>query len=197
MDNKTLEEEITSLQNKAKKGPLSLAEILQSLPEKRSSLLLIILALPFCQPLQIPGLSTPFGLVIALIGWQMIFRKPIWLPSCILKKKIASSTLEKVLQASLRFTAKIKHWIHPRLSFACTYPYRQTVNGLLIFTLGLLLALPLPIPLSNLMAAWAILCLALGLLQNDGLFVLIGYAIFFLAAIFFACILLFFIFIAS
>ena len=50
-------------------------------------------------------------------------------------------------------------------------------NGLLIMLAALLLMLPLgAIPFTNAMPAWAILLLAIGMLQRDGLFVALGYA---------------------
>jgi hypothetical protein len=40
------------------------------------------------------------------------------------------------------------------------------------------LLLPLPIPLTNTFPAWAILLVACGLLERDGLFVLAGHVVF-------------------
>lgn len=70
---------------------------------------------------------------------------------------------------------KMKRFIHPRLEFLCDRGKIQTVNGLLIFLLGILLALPIPIPLTNLVAGWSIFLLNLGLFESDGFFVIIGY----------------------
>lgn len=61
----------------------------------------------------------------------------------------------------------------------------EKVNGLAICLLGILLALPLPIPLSNLTAAWSILLIAFGILEDDGLFVIIGYLVALLTVLFF------------
>ena len=58
----------------------------------------------------------------------------------------------------------------------------HVVNGLVIALLGIFLALPLPIPLSNLTAAWAIFLIAFGLLEDNGIFVLIGYGVIILTA---------------
>lgn len=52
------------------------------------------------------------------------------------------------------------------------------VNGLALLFGGVLLLFPLGlIPLSNTLPALAILCLAVGILQRDGLFVLLGYSL--------------------
>ena len=53
---------------------------------------------------------------------------------------------------------------------------------------ALLMSLPLPIPLTNLVPAYAILFLAIGLLEFDGLFILIGYGMTMAKTIFFASI---------
>jgi hypothetical protein len=61
----------------------------------------------------------------------------------------------------------------------------EKMHGLMICILGLLLALPLPIPLSNLTAAWSTFLIALGILEDDGASVLAGYLISLLTIIFF------------
>ena len=47
--------------------------------------------------------------------------------------------------------------------------------GFGIVVAGLGLTLPLPIPFSNSIPAWAILLLAIGMMEKDGLFVLLGH----------------------
>jgi len=174
-NNSTIEEDILLLQGKAKNSSISIGEILNILSEKGQSLIILFLSLPFCQPLQIPGLSIPFGLAIAFIGLKMAFGKYAWLPKGILEKSISPRTLQKITEKILWLLKKMKGWIYPRLAWMSYYPAAQIINGLLIFILGILLALPLPIPLSNLTAAWSILFIGLGLLKDDGVFILIGY----------------------
>lgn len=173
----TIDEEILLLQEKSKDVAVSVEEIFQTLSGKGRSLILLFLSLPFCQPLQIPGLSTPFGLIIAFIGLRMAFGKRLWMPKWVLEQTIASDTLQKITEKTLWLVRKMRRWIHPRLTWLCHYPASQVANGLLISILGLILSLPLPIPFSNLIAAWSIFFIGLGLLEDNGVFVLIGYAI--------------------
>lgn len=173
--NSTIEEDILLLQEKSKNSSISIGEILNILSKKGQSLIILILSLPFCQPLQIPGLSTPFGIAIAFIGLKMALGKYAWLPKGILAKSITPRTLQKITEKILWLLKKIKGWIYPRLVWLCYNPSVHIINGLLISFLGILLALPLPTPFSNLMAAWSILFLGLGLLKDDGVFILIGY----------------------
>lgn len=171
----TVEEDILSLQEKGKNDPISIGEILSTLSGRGQSLIILFLSLPFCQPLQIPGFSTPFGIAIAFIGLEMAFGKYAWLPKRILEKPITPHTLQKITDKILWLLKKIDRWIHPRLTWICSYSALQVINGLLIATMGILLALPLPVPFSNLIAAWSILFIGLGLLKDDGVFILIGY----------------------
>lgn len=173
--NSTIEEDILLLQEKSKNSSISIGEILNILSKKGQSLIILILSLPFCQPLQIPGLSTPFGLAIAFIGLKMAFGKYAWLPKGILEKSITPQTLQKITEKILWLLKKMKGWIYPRLAWLCYNPSVHIINGLLISILGIFLALPLPTPFSNLMAAWSILFIGLGLLKDDGIFIFIGY----------------------
>lgn len=175
--NKTLEESLTFVLRKSKTGPLSLQEILNALSGRGTDVLLLFLSLPFCQPLQIPGMSTPFGIIIALIGLRSAVRRGVFLPKSLLNKKISSKVIDSIVTKSLWIVRKIKPFVHPRLRWICQNPVMRVPNGLIIFLAGLFLALPLPIPFSNMPAAWVVFLVALGLLEDDGLFVSIGYVI--------------------
>lgn len=167
----SLEEELLLLKEEGKDSPLAISKILKLLSGKGRALILVFLSLPFCQPIQIPGLSTPFGLAIAFLGLRLAFGKKVWLPKSLLEKKVPVETLQKTADMALGLVRKVRPWIHPRISWLC-YSF---ANGLIISALGIFLALPLPIPLSNLASAWSILLISLGILEDDGLFVLIGY----------------------
>lgn len=170
---------------------LSIGEIFETFSGKGYKLILIFLSLPFCQPIQIPGLSMPFGLVIAFISLRMTFGKRLLLPKKFLLKTISSTTIQTFAEKTLKLMNMMSHLIHPRLVRLCNHGIMKVVNGLLIFLLGILLALPLPIPLTNLAAGWSILLVSLGLLGNDGLFVLLGYLVSLFTLLFFIFLILF------
>lgn len=184
-DHISLEQRIALLEKKANHAPISLKSILEILSGKGRVLILILLSLPFCQPIMIPGLSTPFGIAIAFIGLRIALGQHIWLPKRFLAKKISPTTLKKITSKCVWLFKKLKRLVHPRLGWLCLPRAAQITYGLVAFLLGLLLALPLPIPFSNLAAAWALFFLGLGILEDDGLFVLIGYICFVLTVVMF------------
>jgi hypothetical protein len=182
----TLEESLLLLQKQGKDSPLTLKQILDLLSGRGRFLLLIFLSLPFCQPIQIPGFSVPFGITICLIGIRILLGKHVWLPKKVLSHQISSPLIQKITKTSLLVIKKIRPWIHPRLQFMYTSRFMQTLNGLILSLLGIILALPLPIPFSNIIAGWSIFLISLGILEDDGLLVFIGYMFTFLTAAFFA-----------
>ena len=169
-------EEFLALLKKTKKSStLTLEEIIETLLGKGRSLVLIFLSLPFCQPIPIPGLSTLFGVVVAFLGLRMAFGKGSLLPQSMLSKKIPSKPTRKIIEKSRQLIDKLRPFIRPRLQVLCEHGVMQIVSGLLVFILGFLLALPLPIPFTNLAVGWPLFFLSLGQLENDGLLVLLGY----------------------
>lgn len=150
-------------------------QIFEVLSHKGYPTLLIIFSLPFCMPVQIPGFSTPFGITLCFIGLRIAFAKHPWWPKWILEKSYSSSTLEKLTLKMMKVVEAMQKVLRPRLVFLIKNPVLHRLHGLLICILSVVLALPLPIPMTNMLAALPILALGLGLLEDDGVAIIIGY----------------------
>jgi hypothetical protein len=181
----SLEQKVLQHKEQIKNAPLTAGDILRAIPGKGRSLILVLLCMPFCQPLQIPGLSLPFGLMISFIGLRIVFGKRIWLPKKVLEKKISHRSFKKILDKVLSLDHKIKPLIHPRLLWMSHSLFMEKFNGFIVCLLGLFLALPLPIPLSNLTAAWSIFFIGLGMIEDDGIVIALGYIVTFVTLCFF------------
>lgn len=152
-------------------------QIFVALADKQYGALLIVLSLPFCFPIQIPGFSTPFGLMLAFLGMRMALNKKPWWPKWVLDKKVKSVSLVKLVTKTMSVVRYIQKFIHPRLSMLTQNPLFHRFNGILVAILAGILALPLPIPFTNIFSAFPILFIGIGLLEEDGMFVLAGYTI--------------------
>jgi hypothetical protein len=172
---RNLEDTLYLLGTISQKGSVPLERIFKVLSGKGRYFVIFILSLPFCVPIQIPGLSTPFGILISLIGLRILIDKDALFPQKLLNKKISSKVLKNISKKGLWIVKKLKKFIHPRMDVFCHSAFSKYINGVLIVLLGLILALPLPIPFSNLLAAWSLFGVCVGLLEDDGLFVVIGY----------------------
>ena len=154
---------------------LSIAQLVQALEGKGHAAIMAILALPFCFPIQVPGLSTPFGIVLIFSGLRIAFAQAPWLPRWLLVREIPEKTAHGLLEGLRKLASVAEKILHPRLTFLCRNSWLHRCHGLLVAFLAILLALPLPIPFSNLLAAVPILLISLALLEEDGAFLIAGY----------------------
>lgn len=128
---------------------------------------LTLLAIPFV------GLSTPFGLAIALLGGQLMLglHHP-WLPAHARRRALSMAMLDRVLTMLARRTRWLARLSRRRWEAAI----QPRLIGLGIVLLALGLALPLPIPGSNLVFLIPLFTYAIGILERDGLWIVLGYA---------------------
>ncbi|MDB6174080.1 MAG: exopolysaccharide biosynthesis protein exod [Chthoniobacteraceae bacterium] len=166
--------------------PVTLREMIAVIKERAYTLLLILLSLPFCLPVPLPGLSMVLGLIIALIGVRLSLRLEPWLPMRLLGAQIAPRHIARILTASKRIARTLEILLKPRWSLLIDCLLLHHLYGAMICISGLLLLLPLPIPLSNLLPALTIIFLASALLERDGYFVVAGLAMFVITLVFFA-----------
>lgn len=127
---------------------------------------LTLIAIPFV------GLSTPFGLAIALLGAQlMIGMRHPWLPARARRRALQMAMLDRVLGLLARRT----RWVN-RMSRRRWEPLIQPrLIGLGVVLLALGLALPLPIPGSNLVFLIPLFTYSVGVLERDGLWIVLGH----------------------
>ncbi len=174
-----LESRLWALQHTAEEHHfISIKKILQILSGKGRLLILMLLSLPFCLPIPLPGMSIPFGLLIAFFGIRMAFGQGIWLPERWINKKMKTTHIKKIVKKTLWLVKKMQVWTHPRLQWMTDHPVMKVVNGIVICLVGLALAMPIPIPFSNITAAWSIFIICFGIMEDDGVFTLIGYLMF-------------------
>lgn len=187
----SLKEQLNLLVNTSQSENLSIGKILEILGDKGQALLIILFSLPFCQPIQIPGFSTPFGLVLFFIGLKIAFQRPLWLPKTLMQKKIPQKILKKMTTIAIKITEKLQFLISTRCVFLVKNPYLHRIHGLTIAFLAVLLALPLPIPFTNLLAAYPLLFFGLAIIEDDGCMILMSYGLSFVCFIFFLTLLFF------
>lgn len=127
---------------------------------------LALIAIPFV------GLSTPFGLAIALLGAQLaIGKQRPWLPARARARELPMTMLDRVLRL---FSQRLR-WLERSTRRRFERIITPRLIGLGITLLGLGLALPLPIPGSNLVFIVPILIYSIALLERDGVWSAIGH----------------------
>ncbi len=180
-----LSEELADLRARLGAKPMTLREVIHSLRGRAYTLLVILLALPFITPIPLPGLSTPFGLAIAFIALRLALCQRPWLPMKLQRKQLPAGFFDRVFAVAGKVIALLETFLRPRLALISAPGAMLQLHALFILISALVLLLPLPIPFSNSFPAWTILLLGAGMLERDGLFILLGYLVFVLGVFYF------------
>jgi hypothetical protein len=174
-----LSEELESLLAIAPGRPMKLRTIVDHLHFRGLPALIVLLCVPFLFPVSIPGLSIPFGVAIALCGLRLGLGHTLWMPDFLLRREIPAEVLAKLVGGAATFYRKLEKFVRPRMHFLQRWPGMLNLLGFMIMIGGILLSLPIPppFPLTNTIPGLAIIFMALGLMERDGVCILIGYAL--------------------
>jgi len=158
-------------------GTVTLAQVRDLFGSDGLMLLAAFLTVVFLVPVSVPGVSTVFGAGILLIGVSRLFRLELWLPKRIERRVVATERLRSALRRGLVWFRRLERVSRPqRVSWAASDGAVRIVNDCALILGAALLMAPFGlIPFSNTFPAIAILFLAIGSLQRDGLFILIGH----------------------
>ncbi|MEX0810505.1 MAG: exopolysaccharide biosynthesis protein [Dongiaceae bacterium] len=151
---------------------VSLGDIVKELQSRSHGMLMLVLSLPSMIPITPPGIGVIFGLPVAFVAVQLILRRRhVWLPGFLRRRSMTCEDFQRIIERALPHVARIERLLKPRLTIL-TESVGECLIGVAVLVLALLLALPLP--LTNIPLGLAIALLSLGLIQRDGLVVLIG-----------------------
>ena len=153
-------------------GRITIGALMDALGDAGLGILLIVFALPSFIPT--PGLPVGFvsGTVVALIALQvMIGRHTLWLPERLRNFSMPRDVLVKgaaYLAKPMRF---FERWLKPRYS-QFTGKTARMFLALPIFILAI--SIVLPIPLGNQAPSVALIAFGFGLIERDGLAILLA-----------------------
>ena len=180
---KTLSDNLASLVE----GPADVVSIrimVERVGDKGFGILLVVLSLPSALPVPAPGYSTPFGILLALLGIQMIAgRTTPWLPKKALDKEVSREFAGKMVRSANRFLHFTERVVRPRMRWINTLGGRIFL-GVVVLCMALLMTLP--IPLTNTGPAIVIFCIGVSISEDDGLAAIGSFLLGILAAAFYA-----------
>ncbi len=165
---------VDDLLNLCAKKSLTLGEFLHELNLYGHMMVCLIFSIPFLLPVPLPGLSTVFGLVIAIGGSQILMGQDPWVPKSWRARQISTGLIIRILEVLKKILLRTEKVVKPRFKFFAKHPGFVRFNGAVILLLALLLALPMP-PGFNLPPALAIIALSIGSIERDGALIVFGY----------------------
>lgn len=154
---------------------LTLGELVDLLGEMGHGILILLLCLFFLQPIPLPGLSTPIGMIIIISATLQFLNQKPWLPRRFRNREIPQKALHKIAVIARKIWSRLEKYMHPRLLFLTRARAFRFLNLLLLILSSFLLALPLPIPFSNTIPAIVILSIVFAQLEDDGFLILFSY----------------------
>ncbi len=152
-------------------------------------LVFILLSLPFVAWVSVPGMSTVLGPVIGLLALRLALGQAPRLPARFGDRELPPKVRKAIAGGGLRFLRWLEKAVRPRRTTWLTWPVPRTLNALLVLFMAVLLALPLPSPPflgSNAFPSYAIILLALSMMEEDGAMIWAGYASSVVATAYFA-----------
>ncbi len=155
---------------------VALRDLVDRLGDRAFGLLMLIFSLPNAVGLgTIPGMSTVFGLPQVIFALQMIagLERP-WLPGWLLARSISAEDFRSIVAKSRPQIERVERMLRPRLQIVSSR-WAERLLGLAFLVLAMIVALP--IPGGNWPPAIAMALMAIGMVERDGLFVLVGLAV--------------------
>lgn len=154
---------------------LTVGDIVAVLRDRAFALLVVLLGLPNCLPMP-PPIPLICGLLLGLVAAQIVAGRPtLWLPRALLHRSIAKGDVKRAVDRALPVFRRLERWSRPRVTVFDT-PSAMRLMGFLLLALsmGLLFAAPVvgQIPLGV-----AVCLVGLGLVERDGVVVMVGLAI--------------------
>ncbi len=150
---------------------VTLRQVLNVLGDKGLASALLVVTVPQFIPMPL-GLSNLMAIPIALVAAQMALgRHTLWLPRALMERPIRRGRMVLAMEYLVPWLLWIEKLIRPRFPGIWS-PIGMRIVGLSCFGIALISLTPLP--LTGWLPALALTVVALGLLERDGLVVLLG-----------------------
>ncbi|WP_341762117.1 MULTISPECIES: exopolysaccharide biosynthesis protein [unclassified Candidatus Tisiphia] len=174
LDRTTVSSVFYKLGQKEKKEKTRISELLVDFHENGLLLTILFFAIPVAIPLPYPpGFTTIVGIPLMILSMQMLlgFRQ-VSLPSKINNYQISNDILINISDKIVPKIKFVEKYIRPRFSFAASIYCEQFIG---LISLICSIAISIPLPLTNAIPALGITIMALGLLNRDGLTIVLGF----------------------
>ncbi|MEM9709514.1 MAG: exopolysaccharide biosynthesis protein [Pseudomonadota bacterium] len=165
---------LDALANEATGEAVTLDWILSELHERAFGLFLLILALPCCIPF-LYGIPQIVALPLMFVSAQLVLgRRVPWLPKNLGARTVSTEGLRSLAERARPWLKRIEAVSRPRIAALTRAPVDRVVGlALVLFSASILV----PLPGTNTVPGFAVVVVSMGLLQRDGLLVILGAAL--------------------
>ena len=158
-------------QEPAQENEATLGDLTDQLDERAFGFMLLLLALPCCLPFvyllpQIVALP-----MLALAAQLAVGRDAPWLPPALANRKFGVTSFLKVVERASKYAAWFEKAAKPRLLWLSDGVGARIVGALLLIPTASILV---PLPATNTLPGIGVAIAALGLIERDGLLIVLG-----------------------
>lgn len=161
---------LTAIATAEDKDRISIGDLLEALKRRALGALMFIFAIITALPMP-PGVSAVVGAPLVFLSAQLMLGMNAWLPRIITDRSLSRVDFHRVVKAASPWLARAEGIMKPRFEFLARPP-GVYFAGLVTFVMSLLVLLP--IPGANMAPSIAICIIALGLLERDGIWIVLG-----------------------
>lgn len=154
---------------------LTVGDIVAVLRDRAFALLVVLLGLPNCLPMP-PPIPLVCGLLLLLVAVQIAAGMSApWLPRKLLGRSIPRQDVKRAVDRAVPVLQRLERWSRPRMSvFESALGMRGMGVALLTLAMALIVAAPV---IGQIPLGLAVCLVGLGLVERDGILVLVGLAI--------------------
>lgn len=167
---KRLSEILSEIAADTSEERITLARLMAAMEGRAYGALILIFAFPNILPSP-PGLAGVLGLPLLFLSARMMLGQTPWLPQFIATRSVPRASFAAVIDRATPWLQRAERLLRHRLSLLTTGPAQQVLG---LFCLILTIILVIPIPLGNLAPSFAMCLMALGVLERDGVWVILG-----------------------
>lgn len=165
-----LSELLSQIAGDQSRDRISLADLLASMKGRAFGALLLVIAFPNILPAP-PGISGLLGLPLLFLAVQMMLGQSPWLPRLIAERSVSRENFAAMVARANPWLQRAERLLRARWRPLASAPMQRVLGAMVLLLAG---ALALPIPFANMAPAAAICVIALGILERDGMSILIG-----------------------
>ena len=166
---------------------VSIKVLMGEMRPRDHALLTLVLSAAFLHPVPMMGLSIPLGLVILFAGARMAMGKGPWVPAAWRDRPMPARFFRTVFRAFAAVMRPVEGLLRPRGKGVAATVWVRRANGVGLALAGCFIIIPLPPP-TNFPPALAGFVLSVGVLEDDLLFIGLGWGFLALNALLFGAI---------
>ncbi|GMO64302.1 MAG: exopolysaccharide biosynthesis protein [Rickettsiales bacterium] len=153
---------------------INIGDLLKSLENGGFAFINMVCAIILMIPTP-PPIAIVMGLAVMFFSWQMMVGYvSVWMPKYITSKSIPRHYLQIAIDKSLIYLSRVEKLTHRRFVFM----FNENVNRISAFIMFICAAISLsPLLFANTIPGIAIVLICFGILNKDGLIIVIGYIV--------------------